>query len=351
MTTIGRWWIAWLALLFLAWPLPARSGHWSGLDAVAVSPDGRFLATGGQSRVIFLLDTTGPAVQRRIWIGARVTQLLFSRDGTRLLVEDDSDTLHLLDTKTWKPVARVEHVRGAVAAARADRVVVRSRAAPAPTGLRILSLQDGSDQGLIEMKEGVSAWALDAEGKNVVVLTLGREGDERKVPPGETPRNLEGLARREFQLRNDGQVAWLRVLEATTGKTVREARTWYTSDSGSTRLFVAGDVIQVTNFNNSCARIAADGTTTLFETGVLFNYTTGWSPDARVLVAGGLREGTWGEPGGKRVRFAIEALPGADEFLTAAVVQPDGSAWLGTSGYRLLRVSREGKVEKVVPVY
>jgi hypothetical protein len=257
----------------------------------------------------------------------------------------------LFDTGTGKPVARVERVQGAVAAGRADLVVVRSRASPAPTGLRILSLQDGSEKGLLELKESVSAWALDAEGKNAVILTLGREGDERKAPPGETPRNLEGLARREFQLRNDGQVALLRVVEVSTGRTVREANLWYTSDSASTRLFVAGDVTWVTNFNNTCARIAADGTTTLFETGVLFNYTAEWSPDARVLVAGSLRSGTWGEPAGKRVRFEIEALPGADEFLTAAVVQPDGSAWLATTGYRLARVSREGKVEKVVPVY
>src|SRR5262245_36220436 len=73
-----------------------------GLEAIAVSPDGKRLAAGGQNRVVYLLDADTLEVQKRIWLGARVGRLAFTTDGKRLLVEDDADTLHLLDSTTGK---------------------------------------------------------------------------------------------------------------------------------------------------------------------------------------------------------------------------------------------------------
>src|SRR5262249_16950956 len=42
-----------------------------GLEAVAVSPDGKLVAAGGQNRVVYLLDAATLEVKRRIWLGAR----------------------------------------------------------------------------------------------------------------------------------------------------------------------------------------------------------------------------------------------------------------------------------------
>jgi hypothetical protein len=198
----------------------------------------------------------------------------------------------------------------------------------------------------------VSAFAFGDAGKRLVVLTASRPGPERKVASRDIPRALTGLAREEFRLKNDGQVSTLRTVEVPSGKVVRERTLWYTSDSDTTLLMPAGDVTWVLNFANVCARIAADGTTKLFQTGLVFNHGRGASPGGKVLVAGGLRAGTYGPPeGGKRVAFEIDRLPGAAEYFASFAVRADGSAFGVTSACRVVRLSKEGKVEKVTPVF
>ena len=90
-------------------PSPSRGGVTGrgGLDAVAVSADGKWIAVGGQNRVVYLLDADTLEVKKRIHLGARIGGLAFSRDGTRLVIEDETDTLHLMDTATAKVVAKL----------------------------------------------------------------------------------------------------------------------------------------------------------------------------------------------------------------------------------------------------
>src|SRR5204862_2520494 len=76
-----------------------------GLEAVAVSPDGKLVACGGQNRVAYLLDAASLEVKRRAWVGARVGGLAFSRDGSRLAVEDETDRLQLLEAASGKVLA------------------------------------------------------------------------------------------------------------------------------------------------------------------------------------------------------------------------------------------------------
>jgi WD40 repeat protein len=330
-----------------------------GLSALAVSADGKTIAVGGESRVVFLLSGPDLTVQRRIWLGSRVRGLAFSRDGSRLTVTDDGDTIRLLDVVSAKELLRADESRDLAVAAEADVGVARVRSGVRGGVLRLFSLADGRTLGEIETKENISSFGLDPRGKQLAVLTLSQESDERKVPITEVPRDFKGLARREFQLRNDGRVAILRIFSVPDGRLLREQTLWYTSDSSSTRLILSGDLCWVVNFDNSCARITAKGDVTLFETGILFNYALAASPDGKVLLAGGLREATFGPidasvdgpPENRRRRFRLEPLPGADEFLSAGFVRPDGTYFAATTAYRLLRVAADGKVEKVVPVY
>jgi DNA-binding beta-propeller fold protein YncE len=347
----------WLALsgmlaLLLASPGAGRAPRAGGFDAVAVSPDGKTVAVGGQNRVAYVLEASTLTVKRRIWVGARIVGLAFNRDGKRLLVADEDDRLRWYDPATGKAVGKP--VRGASPAVSvaADLVAVVDPTAYPGARLLWLSLGDGSEKGRVELRERVSAFSFDGTGKRLVVLTASRPGDERKVRVADIPREMTGLAREEFRLKHDGQVASLLTLEVPRGKLLRQRTLWYTSDSDSTLLTVVGDVTWVLNFDNTCARIAADGTTKLFRTDLVFNQALGASADGKVLVAGGLREGTVGPPeGGKRVKFEIGRLSGAGEYFAAFAVQKDGRIHGVTSACRVVRVSKEGKVEKAVPVY
>src|SRR5262245_35859612 len=71
-----------------------RAAHLNGLDAVAVSPDGKSVAAGGQNRVVYLLDADSLAVTRRILLGARIVHMTYNKDGSRLIVEDDAERVH-----------------------------------------------------------------------------------------------------------------------------------------------------------------------------------------------------------------------------------------------------------------
>ena len=68
-----------LACLLLARAAPAGVAGWSGLGAVAVSPDGKRLAVGGQNRVIYLVDAGTLEVERRLYFGVRIGELHFAR--------------------------------------------------------------------------------------------------------------------------------------------------------------------------------------------------------------------------------------------------------------------------------
>ena len=50
----------------------ARDPSWGGLAGLAVSPDGKTIVTGGQNRVIYVLDAATLEVKQRVWAGARV---------------------------------------------------------------------------------------------------------------------------------------------------------------------------------------------------------------------------------------------------------------------------------------
>jgi WD40 repeat protein len=339
-------------LLLLAVPAGARGPRWNGLEAIAVTPDGKTLAVAGHNRTVYVLDAATLSVKRRFWVAGRVGFLAFNRDGRRLLVEDDSESLQFFDTAGWKVLETVPRCSGAVVSATADLVAVRDRSALRNDRLRFLSLSDGKVKGEIELEERASAYAFSPDGKRLVLLTASREGDEEKVPISKAPAELSELERKEFRLKHDGRVSTLRTLEVPSGKAVRQVQLWYTSDSDSTRLVVRGERTWVLNFNNTCARIDAKGKTRLFETGLLFNHGLGTSGDGKLLVCGGMGEGLYGPiEGGKRIAFKIEALPGREEVFAGFAVAADGTAYGVTSAFRVVRIGKDGKVSKVAPVF
>src|SRR5436305_710343 len=98
----SRFLLATAVLLGCSAPAGAAVTGVGGLEAVAVSPDGKVVAVGGQNRVVYLLDAKTLAVTKRLWIGARIGRMTFSRTGARLIVEDETDRLRLLEVPSGK---------------------------------------------------------------------------------------------------------------------------------------------------------------------------------------------------------------------------------------------------------
>jgi hypothetical protein len=320
-----------------------------GLEAVAVSHDGKSLAVGGQNRVVYLLDAGSLEVKKRLSVKARVGNLAFSKDGKRLAVEDEDDVVRLIEVATGKEVARVSRVAGLTASG--DLIAVRDVREFDSAVIRLLSLADLKEVGKIELTYRPAAWAFTDGGKRLLALSLSQAGSERRIAPAKFPKDLSGLARQEFRLKNDGLESLLELREVAGGKTVERARLWFTSDSDSTVLARTGKVVHVLNRGNLCARVEG-GAAKLYATPLFVNHAIGVSPDGSRLVLGAGGEGYWGRTEGDkgRKKFTIEALSGQEWFTRVAVLD-DGRAFGVTSAFRAVRIDKEGDVEKIEAVY
>jgi WD40 repeat protein/class 3 adenylate cyclase len=82
---------------------------YTGLMAVAYSPDGKRLATGGaDGTVVFWDPATGEPGLTLDNEGAGISGLAFSPDGTRIATAGDSDIVRMWDTMTGKELFRVD---------------------------------------------------------------------------------------------------------------------------------------------------------------------------------------------------------------------------------------------------
>lgn len=337
-----------LPLILLAAGVPGRGGF----EAVAVSPGGKLVAVGGQNRVVYLLDPEKAEVRSRFWLGARIGELAFSKDGARLVVADETDRLHLLDVATGKTLARIANAAGMRALPATNLLVVHDLGDLTRNRLRFLSMETLEEIGLVELPDRPISWKIDASGKKLLALGMGKPGDEPVIPVTEMPRDLRGLARWKFRQKNDGLESILYEVEVPSGKVAATTKSWYTSDSDTTQLARVGSVTYVFNRVNLCAQIGPKGATTMFETSQGVNHALAVSPDGKTLFTAGMGGGMIGPiDGDKRAVFKLDELPGQSEFINRFSVQDDGSAWAVTTAYRLVRISRTGRVEKVTPVY
>lgn len=341
-------------LLFLSLAIALAGGVTGrgGFEAVAFSAQGKLVAVGGQNRVLYLLDSDKLEVKSRFWIGARLGRCAFSKDGTRILVEDETDRLQLLDVSSGKVLAKLDKVTGLFARSSLDLAIVRDLEELTKHRLLILSLSKLEEIQRVHLPDRPIAWTLDESGKQLLVLGAGKTGEEKVIPVTEIPRDLAGLARWTFRQKHDGLESTLYQIEIATGKILGTTTSWYTSDSDSTQLGFLGSTMYIFNRVNLCARVERKGATTLFETSQGVNHALAISPNGKLLLTGGLQGGTLSTlEDNRKTVFHLNELPGQTEYLNRFDFQEDGSSWAVTSAYRLVRISRTGRIEKIVPVY
>lgn len=321
--------------------------------AVAVSPDGKTIVAGGDSRTLYIIDGGSLAVQKRVWFKTTIFFLTFNKDGSRLVVEDTKEKAHFVDTKTWEVVKTVDKCAW-IAPARNVDLFASIDGNWKGQSVVVRSLTDGAEKARVTFakKIRISSVGLNAEGTRLAVLLQGkRDKSEPKARYKDIPKSLKGAAREEFKQKNDERTSVFYVYEVPSGKKLLEKPTYYCTSSGAL-VFFEGKAVRVANYSNVNALFAEDGTATVWKQVSSFNYGKGLSPDQKVLWGGGMTGGSKTVIEGLvGTKFRTNRLPGWPEYFKSFATGPDGIAYGTTSAYRLFRFTANGGVDKAVPIY
>lgn len=338
--------------ILLATPGPATADGVSNGLSVAVTRDGSRIVAGGDVRALYEIDPATLEVKRRVHLGRRVQELAFSKDGTVLVVES-TEAMQWLDAKTLQPTRTETKIGRMSVAAEADLVAVNSRRRP--WSINVLQMKTGEVTASLpyESRRSIAGFGITPDGKRVALLYARQKNEaEKAVPYKEIPQELKGTARNEFQQKNDGYTSQLVVFDVATGKTLVDKTLWYAPKGGNNRFVWTGEVLHVIAYDNQCARITLDGTIRYFELANSYNYAFEASGDGEVLLSGGLRTGTRTVLDGlKPTPFELEKIDGFPEYFKDFSIAGDGTAYGGTTAWRLIKISPEGKIVGRRPVY
>ncbi len=333
-----------ICVLVLTFSLEAHVPK-GGLGDVAVAPDGKTLVVGGDNRVLYVIDSSSLEVKNRIWFKTNIYEMEFNKDGSILVVEDTSESLYFIDTRNWQAVKTISKA-GSMSAAPAAGLLAGVAKGYSKSTVKFISMKDGTQKGQVEFPAKVAALGLNARGNRLVLLAAGPKEKEKKNPK---PKELKGLEADVFKQKNDGKVSILAVFDVPSGKKISEKIIFY---SVSSPVFLVGEKITyILDYSNVNARIEGDNIT-LFKSMSSYNYGIGVSPDRKWALVGGLRQGTLIDAANlKMTTFQIDSLPGWPEYYKGFGFAADGTGYAVTTAFRLIKINKNGGIEKAVPVY
>lgn len=332
---------------------------------VAVSPDGMQLVAGGDNRVLYVLDPASLEVKKRVAFGSPIIQMAFDAKGATLAVSDTDGTLHLIETKDWKTKAKLKDKHRVVFSARNDLAASADRDHRA-SAIVVSSTVDGKDLFRLPLPKEmpVAALGISPDGMKLAAL-LGANDDpsEPKVNFSDIPKDLKGLAKTDFQLRNDGKTSLVQIYDLKSGKLLSEKKVFFTMNATqSVAVFIKGGVV-FNEYSNQGFQMKDDGEGRLVQFDGSFLYGSGVSQDGKYIMAGNLRQFALIDTGALDATTntaeklagtlnSLNALPGWPEYFKGFDATANAKVFYGaTSGYRVVMFGADGKVIKAEPIF
>ncbi len=324
----------------------------NALGAVAVSPDGRTVLAAGDNRVLYVLDAAGLTVQKRVWLGINPLEIHYSADGGTFVLHDSKGALRFYDSASLKLKTEVSGVEKVALAEQADVIFsigrVRGRGEEARTPLRAYSMSTGRPVLDKTVNSALTGLGVDADARRIFAISKSIKSNEEMVQ--KPPSNLAGAARETFRMQNDGKVSQLLAFDVE-GKELGRHTSWY-STTRQADLVPFGNILRVITFSSFNVQFTLGSMESkLYQDKNSFNYGIGYSIKNKLLVTGGLANGTVTQlDTGEQRGFRINRIGGWPEYFKGFAVAADGTIYGTTTAYRLVRISPDGAV-KAVPVY
>ncbi len=323
------------------------------LGAIAVSPDGKTVIAAGDNRVLYVLDAKDLKVKNSLWIGINPLEIHYSNNGRTIVIHDTKNNLVFYDTKSWKPIGEVGDANSIAVAEKADIIVAAGRAKgrdeKAETAVYGYSLATGKQVVSAKVASAVHAIGVLADASRIFALSKPIKTDkEKKEKP---PANLKGIDKETFKQMHDGKVAQFVTLDKT-GKELGRYTTWYSSSS-AVMLAAEGKSIFSINYSNINAELDRTGKKTkLYKSVNGYNYGMGYSATSHMVASGGLAVGSvMNLKDGSATKFKIDRIGGWPEYFKGFSIAKDGTAYGGTTAYRLVKIAPDGTVKLVKPVF
>lgn len=326
------------------------------LGAIAVSPDGATIIASGNPRTFYVIDAKTMEVKDRIWHGYTPNRFHWSQDGKMLSMLHTDDMVTFFDAATLKEAASTDKFSAHCFAAKADKLVTAKNGSKqgdkVAITLTVYSLSTGAKTAETELSYtiGASALACSPDGSQIVLAS--EDYDVKSEDKKDPPKDIEDDKRAEFVKRNDAKAMWIGWFDGALKKGP-EYESWF---SGSTpELFFVRDGKAFWFDNRSDNGVfAADGEISmqkLDNAGSFYGKLV--SPDHDFFLSGTLGKGyivegtTFAE-----TKFDFpDRLKGWPEYLYGFAIAKDGTIYGGTSAYRLMKISNDGKVLDMKPVH
>ncbi len=322
----------------------------SGLPGIAVSPDGKTIALGGISRVIYILDAKTFKVIKRIWVKTQVLNLAFNKTGSTLVSENRDATLNFINMADYSLIKSYDKVAGLTVSPISNEAIVHTYRAK-PYSINVYSMTEGTLLRSIPVDKKIQLCGIDADGKRLIVLTRSEKKIEKKIPRNMIPKNLKGIEREEFIQKNDGKVSEIIEFNPKSGKLISRSTIFFTN-SQYAKMAVTSKAVYIFNYGNVNANISKDGKVKIFRPANQYNYGIGISTDNKTIAGGGLRNGSiYDIKSEKTIKFKISSIPGWPEYFKGFAFAKDGKFYAGTSAFRIIEFDSSGKKLRAVPIY
>lgn len=351
--------------LVLAGAWPAAAAVPLGGLTVAVSPKGDQLVAGGDNRVIYVLDAKTLEVKKRVPFAAPIIRMGFDAGGGMLAVSDNDGTLHLIETAGWTTKTEQKNRHRAVFSP-ANGLVASTDADHRSSTISVTGIADGRDvfSTKLPAQMPVAAMGISPDGARLAVLLGGNDDkEEPKASHSEIPKDLKGLARKLFEMKNDGKTSIVQIYDLKSGKLVSEKKTFFSMNHGQSVAVFIKDGVVFNEYGNNGLEFSETGEGRLIQFDGSFLYGSGVSHDGKYIMAGSLRDFVILDAAGMTAKAGdpdklagtvkgIDKLPGWPEYFKGFDAVAGGKAMYGaTTAYRVIMFNASGQILKAAPIY